>query len=141
MKNLLIAFLLGTTLVLGFLYLQPTEQLGANPSNEFIQPVLFTNTVNLTGETTLGNCGSATWNPASVASSSVDGISSVTTDIAVPGLALGDICVASLDSSTSTSAFFTCTATGAATGTISLFNRGTAALDLATGTAKICYFN
>lgn len=101
----------------------------------------ITGAATLSGEITLGNCGTATWNPGSLASSSVDGISATTTDIAVPGAALGDSCIASLDSATSTSALFSCNISGTATGTITLANTGSAALDLATGTAKICYFD
>lgn len=97
--------------------------------------------ITLTGETTLGNCATASWNPGSLASSSADGINETSTDIAVTGAALGDSCIASLDSATSTSAFFGCNISGTATGTITLLNTGTAALDLATGTAKICYLD
>lgn len=97
--------------------------------------------VTLNGETTLGNCGTATWNPGSLASSSVDGISATSTDIVVTGAALGDSCIGSLDSATSTSAIFSCNISGAATGTITLLNTGSAALDVVTGTAKVCYFD
>lgn len=135
MKNLLIAFLLGTTLVLGFLYLQPAPQLGANPSNEFLKPVVFHD------EITLNNCGTATWNPGSLASSSVDGVSATTTNVTVTGLALGDSCIGSLSSATSTAALFSCNVSAANTGTVTLINTGSVALDLATGTAKVCYFD
>lgn len=101
----------------------------------------ITGATTLTGETTLGNCGTATWNPASLASSSVDGINEASTDIALTGAALGDVCFGSLDSATSTSAVFLCNISGTATGTITLLNTGTGALDLATGTAKVCYFD
>lgn len=98
-------------------------------------------TVTLNGETTLGNCATATWNPGSLASSSIDGINETSTDIALSGSALGDVCFGSLTSATSTSAVFLCNISGTATGTLTLLNTGTGALDLVTGTAKVCYFD
>ena len=84
-------------------------------------------------------CVTATWNPGSLASSSIDGISATSTDIALTGAVAGDLCDASLTSATSSSALVNCTISGTATGTIQLLNIGSAALDLATGTAKVCY--
>lgn len=133
MKNLLIAFLLGTTLVLGFLYLQPAPQLGATPSNEFSQPVVFHN------EVTLNNCATATWNPGSIATSTLAAATS--TSITLTGLALGDVCLGSLTSATTSDAQITCTATAANTAILQIVNLGAAAVDYATGTAKVCYFD
>lgn len=95
----------------------------------------------LDGGSQLGEftCATSSWNPGSLASSSVDGISATSTDIALSGAAAGDLCVAGLSSATSTSARLNCNISSANTSTISLFNIGSAALDLATGTARVCY--
>lgn len=90
-------------------------------------------------DVTLGTCATATWNPGSVATNTLAAVTS--TDIALSGAAVGDVCLAALTSATTTDAQLTCTITGAATGTIQLVNLGTGALDLATGTASVCYFN
>ena len=148
-----------TLVLVGMLVFSPTSQkFGAEGDTNFTNLVLsgdatigdaltvtgaaiFSGTVALNGETTLGNCGTLTWNPGSIASSSIDGISATSTDVAVAGAALGDVCIASLDSATSTSAIFSCNISATATGTITMLNTGTAALDVVTGTAKICYFD
>lgn len=93
----------------------------------------------LNGETTLGNCGTATFNPGAIATSTL--AAATTTDIALPGAALGDVCLASLTSATSTFAQVTCNISGTATATLQLVNLDVTALDLATGTAKVCYFD
>ena len=96
----------------------------------------------LTGETTLGNCGTATWNPGNLAATSTLSGAATTTDIAVAGAAMGDTCFGSLDSATSSAATFHCNISGNATATLTLINTGyNTALDLVTGTAKVCYFD
>ena len=87
-------------------------------------------------EIDLYRCGTATWNPGSIATSTF--AQATTTDIAITGAALGDVCIASLTSSTSTLAQLTCAITATATSTIQLVNLGEVALDLASGTARVC---
>lgn len=84
-------------------------------------------------------CTTATWNPGSLASSSVDGVSATSTDVALSGATTTDMCDVALSSATSTAASVKCHISGNATATIRLINFGTAALDLATGTARVCY--
>lgn len=89
------------------------------------------------GTMTLGDCVSTTWNPPSVATSSVN-LAATSTDIAFSGIAMGNMCVGSLTSATSSAASVTCFVTGSGTTTLRLLNLGSTALDLATGTAKVC---
>lgn len=84
------------------------------------------------------SCNTASWNPLSIGTSSVN-IAATSTDIALTGAVVGDTCSGSLTSATSSAARIQCTITGNATATLGLLNTGTAALDLATGTAKVCY--
>lgn len=96
------------------------------------------------GEITLGNCGSITWNPGSVASSgnSIVGTHSTSTQVSVPGAALGDVCLTSLSSATSSGKYqLGCYLDQAATATVTLVNSNGAAIDFATGTLKVCYFD
>lgn len=90
-------------------------------------------------EVTLSNCGTKTFNPGSIATSTLAAATS--TDIALAGAALGDVCFGSLTSATTTDAQITCVVTQTATATLSLVNLGAAAVDYATGTAKVCYFD
>lgn len=84
-------------------------------------------------------CATSTWNPGSLTVAT--GTSpATTTDIALSGAALGDICTASLSSATTTDASIECNIAQAATATIQLSNIGrNNALDYATGTAKVCF--
>lgn len=84
------------------------------------------------------NCVTATWNPASTAGTSVSS-SDTSVDIPIPGAVMGDTCVGSLTSATTSAAQIECNITGTATATISEVNTSGGALDLATGTAKACY--
>lgn len=86
------------------------------------------------------NCATATWNPGSVSTSTITNATS--TDIALSGAAMGDYCFGSLTSATSSAVRIGCAISGAATATIAVTNLGTtnAAVDLATGTARVCYF-
>lgn len=98
--------------------------------------------IQLDSGTTFGelNCATATWNPDPIATSTTDGAASVATDIALSGAAMGDMCWASLTSATSPAADVRCNITGTATSTIILYNIGNTTLDVATGTARVCYF-
>lgn len=84
-------------------------------------------------------CATATFNPGSLATSTIT--NATTTDIALTGAVTGDTCSASLDSATSSAIAVACNITGNATATLRVSNLGTtnAAIDIATGTAKVCY--
>ncbi len=108
--------------------------------------------VTTSGKLTLGasgtalstiKCATATYDPGSLAAyvSSTVATSVTSTDIALPGAVMGDICIASLTSSTSSSASVGCIISGTATSTLTLQNKGGSALDLASGTAKVCYIH
>ncbi len=109
--------------------------------------VLFPGNVSTTGSVAIGDgtaiskysCATATWNPGSVATSTLAAVTS--TNVALTGAVLGDLCLGSLTSATTSDAQVQCNITGTATATISLTNVGAAALDLATGTAKVCYIH
>lgn len=83
-------------------------------------------------------CATASWNPPAVGPY-VSSTSSTSTDILLTGSVMGDLCKASITSATSSSADVVCNITSTGTSTIVLYNIGTSALDLATGTAKVCY--
>ena len=112
-----------------------------NGSGSFVGAINGTQ-FQLDSGTTIGefNCATSTWNPGSIATSTLDGGAVTSTDIALSGSAMGDLCLASLTSATTISADVTCDITGTATSTINLYNIGASALDLATGTARVCYF-
>lgn len=84
------------------------------------------------------SCNTVSWNPPAVGPY-VAATSSTSTDILLTGAVLGDLCSASLTSATSSAADISCNVSATGTSTISLYNTGTIALDLATGTAKVCY--
>jgi len=83
-------------------------------------------------------CATATFNPGSLSTSTIG--NATTTDIALTGAVMGDTCAASLTSATSSALAVSCGITGTATATIEVENLGTtnAAIDPATGTAKVC---
>lgn len=88
---------------------------------------------------TAHNCASATWNPGSIATSTIT--NSTSTDIALTGGLASDKCSATLSSATSSAISVGCNMSGTATATIQITNLGTtnAAIDLATGTAQVCF--
>jgi len=103
-----------------------------------------TNGVTTLASTTVGgsltysaNCATATWNPASIGPYG-SATSTTSTIITLPGAVLGSLCEGSLTSATSTAADFACDVNGAASATLNLYNTGGSALDLATGTARVC---
>ncbi|MDI6820935.1 MAG: hypothetical protein QMD65_02025 [Patescibacteria group bacterium] len=85
-------------------------------------------------------CNTATWNPGSIATSTLNGATVTSTNIALTGAQMGNGCIGSLSSATTTGAMIDCGITAAAVGTVYLTNVSASALDLATGTAKICYW-
>ena len=84
-------------------------------------------------------CATATWNPAEIGINT-SSTSTASTTIALVGSALGDTCVASITSATTTAVVPGCNVNVAGTSTITLQNNGITALDLSTGTARVCYF-
>lgn len=84
------------------------------------------------------SCATATWNPPAIGTSSV-ALAATSTDIALSGSVVGDTCSASLSSATSSDARLGCVIAANATATLQVQNLGSASLDLATGTAKVCY--
>lgn len=82
-------------------------------------------------------CATATWNPASIATSTLAAVTSTT--ITLTGAAMGDTCEGALSSATTTDIIVSCGVTGTASGSIFLTNVGASAVDLATGTARVCY--
>ena len=87
-------------------------------------------------EIDLYKCATATWNPGSIATSTLAAATS--TDIALSGAVLGDLCIGSLNSATTTAAQVTCAVTATGTTTIQLVNLSETAVDYATGTARTC---
>jgi hypothetical protein len=88
---------------------------------------------------TAHNCATSSWNPGSLSTSTVG--NATTTDIALTGAVVTDKCEAVLSSATSTALNVECNITGTATATLTLYNNGTtnAAIDVATGTAQVCF--
>lgn len=135
MKNIIIAILaLAVVVVLGvYLNSLNKQPVGANSGGDFLNPVQFYNEVTMRGVT----CNTASWNPASIGSTT----SSVSSTITLTGAELGDLCLASLSSATSTQAVLSCNIWAANTAQIQLDNNSATALDVPTGTARVCYFD
>lgn len=101
--------------------------------------------ITATGGITIGSgtaidlvkCATATWNPGSVGTSTLIA-AATSTDIALSGAVMGDTCIASLSSATTSAAWVTCDVTGTATTTVKLVNISSSAVDYATGTARAC---
>ncbi len=92
------------------------------------------------GGTAISNykCATSTWDPGSLGTSTV-ALAATSTDIAISGAVMGDTCSGSLTSATTSAASVNCSITGTATATIRVINLADAALDLGSGTAKVCY--
>lgn len=107
--------------------------------------VTYSSGLTLFGETTLGNCTTASWNPGSVASSGniIVGLNVTSTNVTgVTGAAIGDVCFATLSSDTSSVPHtLSCTFGSNTSSTVVLQNHDTAALDITTGTLKVCYLD
>lgn len=103
------------------------------------------NSLTISGGTAITGrkCATATWNPGSLDPfvSSTVATAVTSTNIALSGAVMGDLCEGSLSSGTSSAASINCFMSGTATATIRLINLGSTALDLATGTAKVCYIH
>ena len=149
MKNKIIFAVLGVlavvVIVIGVNYFSQSQSLGAagiGPNHyqaeNFLQGLYIGASKYATKETTF-SCATASWNPGSLATSTITNATSV--DIALPGAVVGDLCQGSFTSATSTSIAVDCNIAATATGTMQLTNLGitNAAIDLATGTAKVCY--
>ncbi len=85
------------------------------------------------------SCNTVSYNPPALGIYS-SATSSATTTIALVGAVAGDTCLASLTTATTTDADLACHINAAGTSTLTVYNVGATALDLATGTARVCYF-
>lgn len=131
-KNIVIGLFVLALVVVTGLYLGNAANVGGTGQTEYFFKS-FMGGIGIGGNA----CATATWNPASAGTSSVNA-AIVSTDITLPGAVMGDSCLGSLTSATSSNASISCFITGTATATIRMLNIGTGALDLATGTAKVC---
>lgn len=155
MKQTLLASLVSGLVVgllfVGVLSLKGEQKLGGTTNLDSLElsgtltsaGIVNSGTMTVGGGTAISkySCTTASWNPGSVATSTIT--NSTSSDIALSGAVVTDICGASLSSATSSAIRVGCAITGAATATISITNLGTtnAAIDLATGTAEVCYWN
>lgn len=112
-----------------------------NAAGAFVGQFASATSLTLGGGTAISSykCTSATWNPASVSSSSASQTLAINTGAST----VGDIVIPSLASATSTNLWLITakvTASGATNGTTTIFLRGQegAAVDLSTTTAKVC---
>lgn len=165
-KNIFIAVLAVALLVLGSVHFSGGTLLGATGQTHYqVESFLRGLTFGTTRQGTLGSDGSltvvgmtnssgttigsgtliskykcvtATWNPGSLGTSSVT-LAATTTDIALSGAVTGDLCLGSLTTATTSAAGISCVITASGTSTIRAINYGTGALDLDSGTAKVCY--
>jgi len=160
-KNIIIAVLAVALLGLGFFSFSNSQLFGATGTahyqkESFLQGLFFgtTRQANLASDgsadlaslafdsgtaITEHGCTTFTLNPGSLSSSTNPLLFTTSTDIAMSGAAMGDSCSGSLTSATSSVASIKCDVTGTATATLRIFNWNSAALDLATGTARVCY--
>ncbi len=144
LKNILVVLVvLGVFVLVGLYILRPIPQPvggASGPTHTELQQFLsgFRAGAETNTEVTARSCTSlANFNFASLAS-----VSSTVTGFSMTGQAVADLCEVSLSSDTSTVAHtLSCNFPTTASTTITLFNGNTAALDLATGTLKVCYTN
>ena len=103
-------------------------------------------TATFSGATVLGSSGTAisnykcatgTWDPGSIGTSTL--LFTTSTDIALTGAVMGDTCKGSFSTTTTNGIKVECGITGTATGTLFLTNWSAAAINLGSGTAKVCY--
>lgn len=83
-------------------------------------------------------CATATYHPGTLGPYN-SATSTTSTNIGLTGSVMGDFCFGSLTSATSSAADVACDITSNGTATLQLYNDGTSALTLATGTAKVCF--
>lgn len=139
----------------GVMLAQPVKNLGGTVENF---PVWFTSgikmgtagttlfgsdgSITLNGGTALTNykCATASWNPLEAGGLGTS-TSTATTTIALTGAALGDVCFGAFSLATSTDVRIGCNVNVAGTTTISVSNLFGTSIDLATGTAKVCYIH
>ncbi len=131
----------GTT---GRLY---ADIINSTTSATFAGTFAVTGATTLTGETTLGNCGTASYTiPALSPTFSQVGATTATTSVTVTGSALGDVALVSNNSSTQALAFYgvSQSAVISAAGTaVVMFTNGSIATSTAvqTSTITVCYFD
>ena len=101
--------------------------------------------VTLSAETTLGNCGTATYTLGVLAGFSTASSSATlaTTTVAVTGAAIGDVALASFATSSVPDVSISATITGAGSSTVAFQNLGPTNLPARTSSATItvCYFD
>jgi len=126
--------LVAAFVALGFAFRPVSVPLGASSGPDHYNQENFYGGVLRSGV----GCATATFNPGNLTTSTIG--NATTTDIAVTGAVLGDKCIGSLTSATTSAIAVSCQVTGTATTTLEVENLGTtnAAIDLATGTAKVC---
>lgn len=108
----------------------------------------LTGATTLTGASILGSggtaisfykCGTATWNPVSIGSTTT---ALASTSVTVGGAALGDVAIVSISNSTSSELWrITAKVTAASTTQVMLTSLSADALDLTTTTVKVCVFH
>lgn len=140
-----LALIVGTVLVLN----RPSVSLrGMTNLNDLTVDSLTTGSVTNSGAATIGGgtsiskyqCAMATWNPPSLATSTPNG-AATSTDIALSGAVLGDLCVASLTTATTSAVSVNCNISATGTSTIRVINTSLGNVDLDSGTAKVCYIH
>lgn len=105
-----------------------------------------TGTTSLTGETTLGNCGTASYTIPALGPRNGTGAGYATTSVTVTGAALGDHALISHSTTTQALAVYgvvsVAQVTAADTATVSFFNPTlTTSTAITTSTLKVCYFD
>lgn len=137
-KNIFIGVFVVTTLIFAGLYFSVTNELGAGIGQNHYQAENFIQGLTLGNGTIIkkSNCGTATWNPASLVTSTSAGI-----DITVTGATIASNQVYFVGLGTSTLGM---TLSGNASGTAGiitavLVNNSGATRDLGTSTAKACF--
>lgn len=84
-------------------------------------------------------CNTASYDPPFIGTA-YQATSTASTTIALSGAALGDICVASLTTATTSVVSVGCNVSATGTSTFRIQNFGADQIDIATGTARVCYY-
>lgn len=104
----------------------------------------FDGTVRLTGETTLGNCGTTTFTvPGLSGTLSVSGDSYASTTVSVTGMAVGDVTLVSIGTSTPAARELSITAHASTSIAVVNFQNllTVTSTAITTSTITVCYFN
>lgn len=137
-KNLVIGVLVVALVSVGLLYLGQTLSFSGSGQDEyFVKNFKSGLTIGDGTAVSKFNCGTATWNPASITSSTD---SYTTTSVTVSGATAGDVSLVSLASVTSTN-LWKLTSKVIGTDTVQVTMTAQGAVDLTTTTAKACVFH